>query len=248
MHILVIMNLSTQVARVWAARLALGLAMSAAGSAASSNRLQILEEAGVTAISEATGSGLLHRGGNLGEGADLWLPGPMGDDDDNGGQGHPIARDSPFWAGGPTVEAEWKRNMTLQQTAAAVVSTGGGDGGGSGGGMVGNVVPDHGRSPSRMEAPATSLGVGPRLRALSAISSRVERPLTVITSRGDTIRSDLRRRIPSSFPLASELSCSFRCGSVVHCTNAYSSALLPELEGKLVPVRNQVGLRLCLDG
>lgn len=36
------------------------------------------------------------------------------------------------------------------------------------------------------------------------------------------------------------------CRAVVHCTNAYASSLLPELQGRLVPVRNQVGIQLLL--
>lgn len=48
--------------------------------------------------------------------------------------------------------------------------------------------------------------------------------MQVRTTRGDTISSR----------------------AVVHCTNAYSSMLLPELQGKLVPVRNQVCVCVCI--
>lgn len=41
---------------------------------------------------------------------------------------------------------------------------------------------------------------------------------------------------------------SIQCSAVIHATNAYASALLPELEGKIVPVKGMVARLVPTDG
>ncbi|GAX84858.1 hypothetical protein CEUSTIGMA_g12279.t1 [Chlamydomonas eustigma] len=194
-----------QVGRVWAARLALGLALAAAASAgnrhpAGAGRLTMIEATEVVCVQE------------LGGGCDEESL------RDYGGQGTLIGRDSNYFGEGGEVAERAKRRESIILAGKGFSETL------CNSGIAEATTAMFKRGATKKIAPGTHSSSSSLKEGVKKSSIRKDQraglQLSVKTARGDAVR----------------------CSTIVHCTNAYTALLLPELIGKVVPVRNQVAV------